>query len=92
MKGKKNKYSEYVIICRESDRDGKIEVTIIDSGITDHLISNLIRMHSRDPEKRYFFTRKKDYQIYGAAWRKQIIMAGGINNKHILELGIYGEK
>lgn len=88
MKGNKNKYSDHVIICREPDRKGRMEVTVIDSGITEHLISNLIRMHSRDPEKRYFLSLKKNYQIYGAAWRKQIAITGRINSRHILELDI----
>ena len=88
MKGKKNKYSEYVIICRETDRDGKMKVTVIDSGVTENLINNLIRMHLRDPKRRYFLARKKDYQMYGAVWRKQIAMTGRINSRHIFELGI----
>lgn len=88
MKGKKNKYSEYVIICREPDRDGKMEVTVIDSGITENLINSLIRIHLRNPEKRYFLLTKKVYQMYGAVWRKQIAMTGRINSRHIFELGI----
>lgn len=88
MKGKKNKYSEYVIICREPDQMGNIEVVVIDSGITGYLIDKLIRIHSKDPEKRYYICMKKDYQIYGAVWKKQISMTGRINNRYIFELDI----
>ena len=66
VKGKKkNKRPEYVVICREFNRDaGRIEISVIDSGVTDHLLDNLIKMHLRDPHKRYFLTLKKDYQVY----------------------------
>lgn len=92
MRGKKNKYSEYVIICREPDRDGKIEMAVIDSGITEHLINSLIRMHSRDPKKRYFLLEKKIYQIHGPSWWKMMIMTDGINGRDIFELGIQAKK
>lgn len=94
VKGKKkNKRPEYVVICREFNRDaGRIEISVIDSGVTDHLLDNLIKMHLRDPHKRYFLTLKKDYQVYGAVWKKQIETMSIKNNKRIVELGIELEK
>ena len=61
VKGKKkNKRPEYVVICREFNRaEARIEISVIDSGVTDHLMNNLIKMHLRDPHKRYFLTLKK---------------------------------
>jgi hypothetical protein len=67
---------------------GKIELSVIEDGTTDHLIESLIRLHMRDPEKRYFLTLKKDYQIYGAVFRKQIEELTIKNNKRIVELGV----
>lgn len=90
VKGKKkNKRPEYVVICREYNRaDGRIDITVIDSGVTDHLMDSLIKMHMRDPHKRYFLTLKKDYQVYGAIWKKQIENMSIQNNKRIVELGV----
>lgn len=90
VKGKKkNKRPEYVVICREFNRaDGKIEISVIGSGVTDHLMNNLIKMHLWDPHKRYFLALKKDYQVYGVAWKKQIETMSIKNNKRIVELGI----
>lgn len=90
VKGKKkNRRPEYVILCREFSRsEGRTEVSIIDSDVTDHLINNLIKMHMRNPDKRYFLTLKKDYQIYGALFRKQVKTMAIRNNKRIVELGV----
>ena len=90
VKGKKkNKRPEYVVICREYTRAaGRIDITVIDSGVTDHLMDSLIKMHMRDPHKRYFLTLKKDYQVYGAIWKKQIENMSIQNNKRIVELGV----
>ena len=90
VKGKKkNRRPEYVILCRElSRRDGRTEVSIIDSDVTDRLINNLIKMHIRNPDKRYFLTLKKDYQMYGALFRKQVETMAIRNNKRIVELGV----
>lgn len=90
VKGKKkNNRPEYVVICREFNRaEAQIEISIIDSGVTDHLMNNLIKMHLRDPHKRYFLTLKKDYQVYGALFRKQIETMSIKNNKRIVELGV----
>lgn len=90
VKGKKkNKRPEYVVICREFNRaEARIEISVIDSGVTDHLMNNLIKMHMRDPHKRYFLTLKKDYQVYGALFRKQIETMSIKNNKRIVELGV----
>ena len=86
---KKNKRPEYVVICREFDRaEAKIEITVIDQGVTDHLMDSLIRLHMRDPHKRYFLTLKKDYQVYGALYKKQIETMSIKNNKRIVELGV----
>ena len=86
---KKNKRPEYVVICREFNRaEARIEISVIDSGVTDHLMNNLIKMHMRDPHKRYFLTLKKDYQVYGALFRKQIETMSIKNNKRIVELGV----
>ena len=90
VKGKKkSKRPEYVVICREFNRaEARIEISVIDSGVTDHLMNNLIKMHMRDPHKRYFLTLKKDYQVYGALFRKQIETMSIKNNKRIVELGV----
>ena len=86
---KKNKRPEYVVICRECNRaEAKIEITVIDQGVTDHLMDSLIRLHMRDPHKRYFLTLKKDYQVYGALYKKQIETMSIKNNKRIVELGV----
>ena len=78
-----------VVICREFNRaEARIEISVIDSGVTDHLMNNLIKMHLRDPHKRYFLTLKKDYQVYGAVWKKQIETMSIKNNKRIVELGV----
>ena len=90
VKGKKkSKRPEYVVICREFNRaEARIEISVIDSGVTDHLMNNLIKMHMKDPHKRYFLTLKKDYQVYGALFRKQIETMSIKNNKRIVELGV----
>lgn len=86
--GKKKNDPEYVVICRELNRTtARIEISVIDSGVTDHLMNNLIKMHMKDPHKRYFLTLKKDYQIYGALFRKQIETMSIKNNRRIVELG-----
>ena len=94
VKGKKkNKRPEYVVICREFNRtEARIEISVIDSGVTDHLMNSLIKMHMRDPHKRYFLTLKKDYQVYGALFRKQVETMSIKNNKRIVELGVDLEK
>ena len=87
--GKKNKHPEYVIICREFNRAAaRIDITVIDKGVTDHLMDSLIKLHLRDAHKRYFLTLKKDFQIYGAVWKKQIETMDIKNNKRIVELGV----
>lgn len=90
IKGKKkNKRPEYVVICREFNRAAaRIEISVIDSGVTDRLMNNLIKMHMKDPHKRYFLTLKKDYQVYGALFRKQVETMSIKNNKRIVELGV----
>lgn len=56
----KNKKPEYVVICREFNRAAaRIDITVIDKGVTDHLLNSLIKLHERDPHKRYFLTLKK---------------------------------
>ena len=86
---KKNKRPEYVVICCEFNcAKARIEITVIDQGVTDHLIDSLIRLHMRDPYKRYFITRKKDYQKYGPIFKKQIETMSIKNNKKIVELGV----
>lgn len=91
VKGKKNKKPEYVIICREY-RQNRAEISVIESGITEHLMNSLIKMHIKDPDKRYFLTLKKDYQVYGALFRKQIETMSIKNNKRIVELGVELDK
>ena len=90
VKGKKkNKRPEYVVICREFNRAGaRIDITVIEDGVTDHLMESLIKLHMRDPHKRYFLTLKKDYQTYGAVFKKQIETMSIQNNKRIVELGV----
>lgn len=86
---KKTKPPELVVICREFNRGAaRIEITVIDEGVTDHLLENIIRLHLRDPHKRYFITRKKDYQKYGPIFKKQIETMSIKNNKKIVELGV----
>ena len=88
-KGKKQKRPEYVVICREFNPvAAKIDITVIDKGVTDHLLNSLIKLHERDPHKRYFLTLKKDYQVYGAVYKKQIEAMSIRNNKRIVELGV----
>ena len=85
----KNKKPEYVVICREFNRAAaRIDITVIDKGVTDHLLNSLIKLHERDPHKRYFLTLKKDYQVYGALYKKQIETMSIKNNKRIVELGV----
>ena len=87
--GQKNKRPEYVIICREFNRAAaRIDITVIDKGVTDHLMDSLIKLHLRDLHKRYFLTLKKDFQIYGAVWKRQIETMDIKNNKRIVELGV----
>lgn len=90
VKGKKkNKRPEYVVICRETNpMTGKAEITVIDSNVTDHLMEGLIKIHMRDPQKRYFLTLKKDFQVYGSVYKKQIQELTIKNNKRIVELGV----
>ncbi len=89
VKGKKkNKRPEYVVICREVNQEqSQAAVYVIDSAVTNHLINNLIKIHLKNPHKRYFLTLKKDYQVYGSIWRKQIETISIKNNKRIVELG-----
>ncbi|MDD3662266.1 MAG: hypothetical protein PHT84_00165 [Candidatus Pacebacteria bacterium] len=88
-KRKANKRPEYVVICREFDRrNEKVEITVIDKGVTDHLMDGLIKIHLKDPHKRYFLTLKKDYQVFGQVYIKQIEAMTIKNNKRIVELGV----
>lgn len=76
------------MICREFNRPAaRIDITVIEDGVTDHLMESLIKLHMRDPHKRYFLTLKKDYQKYGALFKKQIETMSFQNNKRIVELG-----
>lgn len=85
---KKNRGLEYVVICREFNRQAaKIDITVIENGVTNHLLENLIKLHMRDPHKRYFLTLKRDYQTYGPLFKKQIETMSIQNNKRIVELG-----
>ena len=52
------------------------------------MLNSLIKLHERDPHKRYFQTLKKDYQVYGALYKKQIETMSIKNNKRIVELGV----
>lgn len=90
VKGKKkNKRPEYVVICREiNPMTAEAEITVIDSNVTDHLMEGLIKIHMRDPQKRYFLTLKKDFQVYGSIYKKQIQELTIKNNKRIVELGV----
>ena len=87
-KGKKNTQIEYVVICREFNRtSGSVEIIVIEENVTKSLLEALVRMHFRDENKRYFLTLKKDYQVYGALFKKQIEAMTIKNNKRIVELG-----
>ena len=88
MARRKGRRPEYVVICREFNREmARIDISVIDSGVTDQLMKGLIMLHMRDPHKRYFLTNKKDYQKYGALMKKQIETMSIQNNKKIVELG-----
>lgn len=88
MAGRKERRPEYVVICREFNREmARIEITVIDSGVTDQLMKGLVMLHMRDPHKRYFLAKKTDYQKYGALMKKQIETMSIQNNKKIAELG-----
>lgn len=88
----KGKQPEYVVICREFNRTaGKIEISVIESGVTDHLLQGLLQMGARDTHKRYFLTTKKNYQKYGAVFKKQIETMQLKNSRRIVELA-YKEK
>lgn len=88
-KKKKNDWPEYVVICREFNRPAaKIEISVIDSGVTDDLLKKLIRLRHIDTHRRYFLTTKKNYQKYGAIMKKQIETMSIRNNKRIVELGV----
>lgn len=84
----KEKQPEYVVICREFNRAArKIEVSIIESGVTEHLLQSLIRLGAHDTHRRYFLTTKKDYQKYGALFRKQVETMSVKSSRRIVELG-----
>ena len=83
----KGRRPEYVVICREFNREmARIDISVIDSGVTDQLMKG-IALHMRDPHKRYFLTSKSDYQKYGALMKKQVETMSIQNNKKIVELG-----
>lgn len=64
MARRKGRRPEYVVICREFNREmARIDISVIDSGVTDQLMKGLIALHMRDPHKRYFLTSKSDYHI-----------------------------
>lgn len=87
-KEKNNKMPEYVVICREFNRQaGRIEISVIENGVTDHLIESLVKSHMRDTHKRYFLVLKRDYQSYGALFRRQIETMSIRSNRRIVELG-----
>lgn len=84
----KGRRPEYVVICREFNRAmARIDISVIESGVTDQLMKRLIMLHMRDPHKRYFLTKKTDYQKYGALMKKQVETMSIQNNKKIVELG-----
>lgn len=88
MARRKRRRSDYVVICREFNREmARIDISVIDSGVTDQLMKWLIMLHMRDPHKRYFLTNKSDYQKYGALMKKQIETMSIKYNKKIVELG-----
>ena len=88
MAGRKAQRPEYVVICREFNRKmARIDITVIDSGVTEQLMKGLIMLHMHDPHKRYFLTKKTDYQKYGALMKKQVETMSIQNNKKIVELG-----
>lgn len=85
---KKEKQPEYVVICREFIKEeARIEISVIESGVTDHLVQGLVRLRSIDMHKRYFLTTKKNYQKYGALFKKQIETMSIQNGRRIVELG-----
>lgn len=84
----KEKGQEYVVICREFNRvTEQLEISVIESGVTDHLLQRLLRLRERDTHKRYFLTTKKNYQKYGAVFKKQIETMSIQNSRRIVELG-----
>ena len=88
MARRKERRPEYVVICREFNQAmTRIDITVIDSGVTDQLMKRLVMLHMKDPHKRYFLIKKTDYQKYGVLMKKQIETMSIQNNKHIVELG-----
>lgn len=88
IKEKKNRNPEYLVICREFNRAGaRIEISVIDSGITDDLLKKLIRLRHKDTHRRYFLTTKKHFQKYGAIMKKQVETMSFHGNRHMTELG-----
>ncbi len=88
MARRKGWQPEYVAICREFNRKmARIDITVIDSGVTEQLMEGLVMLHMRDPHKRCFLTNKTDYQKYGELMKKQIETMAIRNNKEIVELG-----
>lgn len=84
----KEKQPEYVVICRELNRAaGKIEISVIESGVTERFLQSLLRLKERDTHKRYFLTTKNNYQKYGAVFKKQIETMSVRNSRRIVELG-----
>lgn len=87
--GKKRNDPDYVVICREFNRPAaRIEISVIDSGVTDDLLKKLIRLRHIDTHRRYFLTTKKYYQKYGVMMKKQIETMSIKNNRQIVELGV----
>lgn len=86
--GKKRNNPEYVVICREFNRPAaRIEISVIESGVTDDLLKKLIRLRHIDTHRRYFLTTKKYYQKYGAIMKKQVETMSFQGNRYIAELG-----
>ena len=55
MARRKGRRPEYVVICREFNRKmARIDITVIDSGVTEQLMKGLIMLHMRDPHKDIF--------------------------------------
>lgn len=91
--GKKKNNPEHVVICREFNRTAeKIEISVIDSGVTDDMLKKLIRLRRMDTHRRYFLTTKKNYQKYGAIMKKQVGTMSFHGNRNIVELGVELDK
>lgn len=85
---KKDIFKDCVVICREFNRKrAKIEITVIEKGVTESLIRQLSRLSMNDTHYRYFMVRRRDYQKNKHSILHQIEVMDVKNRKMIMEFG-----